>query len=104
MTAPKTTISLVPRRAGRALVRLYRATLSPIIGFHCRHVPTCSQYGDGSRLATPLPDKRMNDPDQRWLAPSCNFGVSRKTQGASRASQLQDAPWPLPQGIGSISR
>src|ERR1700735_710793 len=46
MTGPKTAISLAPRRAARALVRLYRATLSPIIGFHCRHVPTCSQYCD----------------------------------------------------------
>ena len=46
MTGPKTTLSLAPSRAARALVRLYRATLSPIIGFHCRHLPTCSQYGE----------------------------------------------------------
>ncbi|MCC7145456.1 MAG: membrane protein insertion efficiency factor YidD [Phycisphaeraceae bacterium] len=26
------------------LVHLYRATLRPILGGHCRHVPTCSQY------------------------------------------------------------
>lgn len=35
-----------PRRLGRALVRLYQLTLSPLIGFHCRHLPTCSDYAD----------------------------------------------------------
>jgi len=36
----------LPRRAARVLVKLYRVTLSPVIGFHCRHLPTCSQYAD----------------------------------------------------------
>jgi len=35
-----------PRRAARGLVALYRHTLSPFVGFHCRHLPTCSAYGD----------------------------------------------------------
>ena len=35
-----------PRRMGRAGVRLYRLTLSPLVGFHCRHLPTCSQYSE----------------------------------------------------------
>lgn len=35
-----------PRFAGRALVKLYRVTLSPLIGFHCRYLPTCSDYAD----------------------------------------------------------
>jgi len=35
-----------PRNAGRALVYVYRYTLSPLIGFHCRHLPTCSDYAD----------------------------------------------------------
>jgi putative membrane protein insertion efficiency factor len=35
-----------PRAAARAVVRLYRYTLSPLIGFHCRHLPTCSDYAD----------------------------------------------------------
>ena len=35
-----------PRRAGRALVWVYRHTFSPIVGFHCRHLPTCSDYAD----------------------------------------------------------
>ena len=26
------------------LIRLYRYTLSPFIGQHCRYTPTCSQY------------------------------------------------------------
>ena len=25
---------------------MYRYTLSPLIGFHCRHLPTCSDYGE----------------------------------------------------------
>jgi putative membrane protein insertion efficiency factor len=35
-----------PRTLGRALIWLYRYTFSPLIGFHCRHLPTCSEYGD----------------------------------------------------------
>jgi putative membrane protein insertion efficiency factor len=35
-----------PRHAGRGLVKLYRYTLSPLVGFHCRHLPTCSAYAD----------------------------------------------------------
>jgi len=36
----------LPARAGRGLILLYRITLSPLIGAHCRHMPTCSRYGD----------------------------------------------------------
>ncbi len=35
-----------PRLFGRALVETYRLTLSPLIGFECRHLPTCSEYAD----------------------------------------------------------
>lgn len=35
-----------PELAARALVRTYRYTLSPLIGFRCRHLPTCSEYAD----------------------------------------------------------
>ncbi len=35
-----------PRLAGRGLVQAYRHTLSPLIGFECRHLPTCSDYAD----------------------------------------------------------
>jgi putative membrane protein insertion efficiency factor len=41
-----TTIARAPRLIGRALVKLYRFTLSPLIGFHCRYLPTCSDYAD----------------------------------------------------------
>jgi len=33
-----------PRLAGRGLIKGY--TLSPLVGFHCRHLPTCSDYAD----------------------------------------------------------
>jgi putative membrane protein insertion efficiency factor len=39
-------VSAVPRLLGRGLVAAYRYTLSPLIGFHCRHLPTCSAYAD----------------------------------------------------------
>src|SRR5262245_51138823 len=39
-------IAAAPRCAGRALIKIYRYTLSPLIGFHCRHLPTCSDYAD----------------------------------------------------------
>jgi len=39
-------VSQAPREIGRALVKAYRYTLSPLIGFHCRHLPTCSEYAD----------------------------------------------------------
>lgn len=35
-----------PRQVARALIRLYQLTLSPFIGLDCRHLPTCSAYGD----------------------------------------------------------
>jgi putative membrane protein insertion efficiency factor len=35
-----------PRLAGRGLVQTYRHTLSPLIGYECRHLPTCSVYAD----------------------------------------------------------
>jgi putative membrane protein insertion efficiency factor len=36
----------LPGFAGRGLVKAYRYSLSPLVGFHCRHLPTCSQYAD----------------------------------------------------------
>lgn len=39
-------IRRLPRLAGRGAIAVYRYTLSPLIGFHCRHLPTCSAYGD----------------------------------------------------------
>jgi putative membrane protein insertion efficiency factor len=51
MSSPKTlpfSFAQIPRRAGRALVQLYRLTLSPLIGPRCRHLPSCSEYADES--------------------------------------------------------
>ena len=44
--SPLRGITQVPRYLGRGLVKLYRLTLSPWIGFHCRYLPTCSHYAD----------------------------------------------------------
>ena len=33
-----------PAFAARALIRAYQLTLSALIGRHCRHLPTCSDY------------------------------------------------------------
>jgi uncharacterized protein len=35
-----------PRLAGRGLIKAYRYTLSPLVGYECRHLPTCSDYAD----------------------------------------------------------
>jgi putative membrane protein insertion efficiency factor len=43
---PQSFVGRLPRLFGRALIRLYRYTLSPLVGFHCRHLPTCSEFGD----------------------------------------------------------
>jgi uncharacterized protein len=39
-------LARLPRNAGRGLIWLYRHTLSPLVGYNCRHLPTCSVYGD----------------------------------------------------------
>ena len=42
----KAALAGIPRRAARGFVTLYRYTFSPLVGFHCRHLPTCSAYAD----------------------------------------------------------
>lgn len=39
-------IMRAPRALGRVLIRIYRYTLSPLIGYECRHLPTCSHYSE----------------------------------------------------------
>jgi hypothetical protein len=39
-------VAVLPRLLGRALVAIYRYTLSPLIGPRCRHLPSCSEYAD----------------------------------------------------------
>jgi putative membrane protein insertion efficiency factor len=36
----------LPRLAGRGLIQAYRHSLGLLIGYECRHLPTCSQYAD----------------------------------------------------------
>ncbi len=45
-SAPWQAVAHAPRMAGRGLIRLYRYTLSPLIGYDCRHLPTCSHYSE----------------------------------------------------------
>ena len=35
-----------PALAARGLIRVYRYTLSSLVGRTCRHLPTCSEYAD----------------------------------------------------------
>jgi putative membrane protein insertion efficiency factor len=35
-----------PRLFGRGLITLYRYTLAALVGFRCRHLPSCSEYAD----------------------------------------------------------
>ncbi len=42
------TIALVPRNAVIALLRVYRAIISPLYGQVCRYYPSCSAYGLGA--------------------------------------------------------
>jgi putative membrane protein insertion efficiency factor len=39
-------IARVPELAARGFIRGYRYPLSALVGFHCRHLPTCSAYAD----------------------------------------------------------
>ena len=35
-----------PRLAGRGAIKVYRYTFSALVGYECRHLPTCSVYAD----------------------------------------------------------
>jgi putative membrane protein insertion efficiency factor len=39
-------LARAPGLAGRALVQGYRHTLAGLVGYECRHLPTCSAYAD----------------------------------------------------------
>lgn len=39
-------VARTPRIAARGLIRIYRYTLSALVGRHCRHLPTCSEFAD----------------------------------------------------------
>jgi uncharacterized protein len=38
--------SNLPRRLARGAIRGYQLTFSALVGRHCRHLPTCSEYMD----------------------------------------------------------
>ncbi|HEX4828102.1 MAG TPA: membrane protein insertion efficiency factor YidD, partial [Xanthobacteraceae bacterium] len=35
-----------PALAARGLIHVYRHSVAALIGFNCRHLPTCSTYAD----------------------------------------------------------
>jgi putative membrane protein insertion efficiency factor len=39
-------IARVPRLVGRGLITAYRYSFSALVGFECRHLPTCSVYAE----------------------------------------------------------
>ena len=39
-------IARAPRLAGRGLITAYRYSFSALVGFDCRHLPTCSTYAE----------------------------------------------------------
>ena len=39
-------LSRAPRFAARGLIAVYRYGISGLIGPRCRHLPTCSEFGD----------------------------------------------------------
>jgi putative membrane protein insertion efficiency factor len=45
-SGPISMLSRAPRVAARALIAIYRFGISGLIGPRCRHLPTCSEYGD----------------------------------------------------------
>ena len=82
----------IPALAARGLIRLYRYSVSSLVGRTCRHLPTCSEYADeaiamnglwiggwmavarfwrcrpfGSRGFDPVP--RTPPPSARWYLP-----------------------------------
>ena len=39
-------IARSPRLAARGFIKVYRYTLSALVGRYCRHLPTCSEFAD----------------------------------------------------------
>jgi uncharacterized protein len=39
-------LARTPRALGRALISVYRYGLSSLVGYRCRHLPSCSEYAD----------------------------------------------------------
>jgi len=43
---PARSLAALPRLFGRGLIRLYRYGIAPLLGPRCRHLPSCSDYGE----------------------------------------------------------
>ena len=39
-------LTRLPRQAAHGVIRGYQLTLSSLLGRHCRHLPSCSDYAD----------------------------------------------------------
>ncbi len=105
----------LPRNAGRALIWIYRHTLSPLVGYNCRHLPTCSVYGDEAierfglwgggwmtlaRLLRCQPwgtsgiRQRAADPAAgRVLVPAMAVRTLARRQRAVRAGRVEPVAW-----------
>jgi putative membrane protein insertion efficiency factor len=46
MHKPRQFFATFPRAFGRFLLGIYRFGISPLIGPRCRHLPSCSEYGE----------------------------------------------------------
>jgi len=63
-------VQRLPRNIGRALVWVYRHTLSPLVGYNCRHLPLarllrCHPFGTSGIDNVPL----TAPPAARWYLP-----------------------------------
>ncbi len=84
----------MPARLLIALVRLYQRTLSPLLGAHCRFLPSCSEYAvmaltewgalRGSWLAAcrlarchPFAEAGLDLPPRRHAPPAAALADSR---------------------------
>ena len=53
-------IQMLPRNAGRGLIWLYRHTLSPLVGYNCRHLPMLGLWRRGHRPVRAV-GRRLDD-------------------------------------------
>lgn len=76
----------LPAYVGIALIRLYRMTLSALIGRQCRYLPTCSEYAEDAIARFGL-----------W--PGLWMGMARLQRcGPGGASGYDPTPAELPSG------
>jgi hypothetical protein len=83
----------LPRNAGRALIWIYRHTLSPLVGYNCRHLPTCSVYRTVRTVG-----RRMDDAGADPALPALGNFRHRQCsiiQAAGRAMVSAVALWAL---------